>query len=926
LKIQNNADEPVNVSVYDAYQTTSLSAVNSTDYELYSEINSDPVIFNNTGSIDSSSLPTVSTSANATRELMNSANDWVINLDTADNYAHIVNKSSRFDYNVLEVYGTNSISTMVEKNMTNPETNVFYLSFRVFYEANYVFYIYLYNGATLFARMRTASGSMAWYTTSYANIFTMTANIVYHILLKIDLSTDKTTVYKNGTLVGQYNNAIATAPMNTTKLVFTNHPYATPTIFYVDSPVLSVSETVALATLPQSPLPHYANVSINFDLDILDIETVQSLAITVSFYSSNIQSTQFSLYNHFNAEFDIKENRTHTVDTAFTITETTFEANFISETEKYVNLSIYAYNASAFTLYLTSVEVNVTYVDTMITTTYVNISSTAEFSTLVYPYSSVLTNCSYAQINFSYVYVYDLYGNLLDNFTNTGNSIIFSPPNVREVFISLANQRGDYLDWENFQIKINGTQIYENRFYREIDTSWNISIYTRFNKYITSTVHTVDRDSNYIPITITQHSLKIYNQQELFAHSNISFNPAYYNSTQSWSEWIAPGEIVSYLLSPGSYLVNITESETHTSTVYTYILASDDILLVQSYNTLYNVLYNIENVNQTLGTQITDVYINITNQNSDINESIVNVVIEFTNINSTLGTMLYWQNTTMNAMANNITTFYIYSQSQFSILNNNINTSFALLNSSIYLMNNSIYTSINMLEAGLTLMNNTIMGNLTMFIQLSPELTAIYTNTLFSENLTWSTDSEAVLAQCDDYRFMNEYATQAVELELKYGSEVRTLYIAAQAQINQNIINHDVQYRVKSVQTGEYLTEYEDLDTKNVSVGYYDEVIPATPEEIRLEIKDYLMVALFFCIIALATAGMYILAKSDMNKNPKSQKNPDDAPGVSYTGGFYYGKRDRPPRKASSNSAVVTVIILAVMSFIVVYLAIMYGF
>ena len=148
----------------------------------------------------------------------------------------------------------------------------------------------------------------------------------------------------------------------------------------------------------------------------------------------------------------------------------------------------------------------------------------------------------------------------------------------------------------------------------------------------------MDRDDNYIPIALTLYSLKIYNQQPYFNWVNLSTNP--YNS-QYWSEYIAPNEIIEYRIPSGNYKLNVSNSETSTSTVYSYTLISDDILLITSSNTIQNMISNIENVNTTIGNQITNVAINLTNQNSNINNTIINIEINMDNMNSSLQTVLF---------------------------------------------------------------------------------------------------------------------------------------------------------------------------------------------------------------------------------------------------------------------------------------------
>ncbi len=450
------------------------------------------------------------------------------------------------------------------------------------------------------------------------------------------------------------------------------------------------------------------------------------------------------------------------------------------------------------------------------------------YSTQVNPYSSVFTN--YTLSNYL-VGITDLYDNALEvqSLSNSSedNEIIYTPPNVRTCLISLSDQRSNYLEWQNYRIKIDGNSIYEQYFYKEISTIVNISIYDRFDQYLTSQFYTVQRDDNFINIQLTLHSLKIFNQQEIFNYVNVTRDPNYYDTTESWSEWIAPGEIIEYKLFQGYYKVNITDNENSQNTVYSYTLQGDDMLLITSSYTLTNTITNIANVNSTIGNQITNVEINITNQNSEINSSIVNVEINLTNVNSTLGDLLVAQNTTINAIGNNLTTLFVYEQSTFNILNNSIDTSFTQLNSSIYLVNNSIYTAVSAVEANLNNVNNTISGNLTMILQINEELTNLFINAMFARYLDWtnaSIDSDYIFAQTEYVDILNEYNDESLEIYFKYQNEIETLVLSAQDTLSQLIPNENVTYRWKSLDTGEYLTEWEEIpDNKTISYGMFED-------------------------------------------------------------------------------------------------------
>jgi hypothetical protein len=100
---------------------------------------------------------------------------------------------------------------------------------------------------------------------------------------------------------------------------------------------------------------------------------------------------------------------------------------------------------------------------------------------------------------------------------------------------------------------------------------------------------------------------------------------------------------------------------------------------------------------------------------------------------------------------------------------------------------------------------------------------------------------------------------------LKYANMTEELELASQAILTQYLPSRDVKYRVKSISTGEYLTLWKTIDDKNITLGFYSEIVPATPEQVQLEITDYLLLALFGVIIAGIAIILYIKTKTDLD-------------------------------------------------------------
>jgi hypothetical protein len=661
------------------------------------------------------------------------------------------------------------------------------------------------------------------------------------------------------------------------------------------------------------------------------------------------------------------------------------------------------------------------------------------------PYANTLSNFTAS----NYLYgVTDLYGNSLFNGSIYSNQseIIYTPANVRENFVSIADQQNQYLAWENFRLYLNGTQIYSNRFYREIDESVNISIYSRFGTYLNSTIHTVTRDDNWIPINLTRYCLKIFNQQSAFMHYNITLDPNYYpTSSVFWSEWLAPNEIGKNYLYADNYKVTLMHNETGIPAYESYNLPfnNDDVLLVSSANTIFAVIQNINNLNSSVAAQFNYVSLNFTNTNSRIgnitniitisfggeNITLENFLLEqmnyFSFISSNLSTIfqnlnnsLFLSNSTMNSLyslssntytlindtiqtivvdtqnalnliGSDVNSIAALSQNSFLYLNSSINNSITwmaqnftligddinsnqieiltqysilasnitnnsldiinnlyLVNNSIsnltadltnnvLLMNNTIYTAMVNISQNLALDSNNILGNLSITFQQNEFLTEIYKKTIFNDLLyngfNWSAigyNYSQFTNYVEEYSFVNNYINQSLELFLRYQNTIQSMEIGVGGQLPPiTLPSSGVDYRIKSTATGEYLTDWEDLTNTTIPIGETNYVIPATPAEIRLEIKDYLLVALFGVVALSAMAILYIKTKAQLDVTPESHhKTKKLLPGVRDTSTFS-GMETQIFRSKKSNSKNSLVIVgaIIVIVFVIVYLLIRFG-
>jgi len=289
----------------------------------------------------------------------------------------------------------------------------------------------------------------------------------------------------------------------------------------------------------------------------------------------------------------------------------------------------------------------------------------------------------------------------------------------RICFLSYADQQGNHLSFDNYKTYLNGSLLYENIFYKEIGDIIGIEIKDRYGISIKNDTYTVISGDNYIPITLTMYSLKIYNQQEVFNWVNITRDPNYYESSMYfWSEWVAPSEIIEFKLFAGYYKINLTNEEQGSSSLYSYTLNGDDVILISSGNIISNLITNIANVNTTVGNLITNVQIDLTNQNSNINNTIINIDINLSNVNSSLGTLLTNINLDIININNNISELYTFTENNFLNLGNNINNSFISIENNIIAINNTISTLVIGLDGKITIVNATIN---TMFTEMNSQ-------------------------------------------------------------------------------------------------------------------------------------------------------------------------------------------------------------
>ncbi|MBD3343094.1 MAG: hypothetical protein GF353_28610 [Candidatus Lokiarchaeota archaeon] len=899
LKIANNAGEPVNASLYSAERQLLSSNVTEQEYEINSVQKTPETVTVNSGTKNSSDY-SVLESNNAeclklTPEYINKTIDdgdyqWAAGVEKfKDTYPCAPENWTEYNsigsIDIVEEQDGHYYPAYFDADSDSAYYNTEFEFSSAVSEGSIEFWLNLGNCRWFLMYLNKSSspnkrGTLITFTDgdiqyheggSWTMLTTFTENQWIHIRITFDCATDTQDLYINQVLELDDSNFIDGDATNFTGFCIRGR-YKRDNA-YIDAIGCSWDDYTTYNNIYKQS--YIANTTMQFDASDLDYNRLYNFNLNYSYYSNISTSIETSIYNDYSSESEEISSNSSTTLIELEHAEDRYESLYFTESMLF-NISIYAENESNFEIIFDKILLNVSDFIVISSETYnVTYYSPHVYSTIVNPYSYVITNISDSLYNFSYVYVQDLYSNDLENDTLANQtSYSYTPANVISCFISIADQENNYLEFSNYKVYINNSIIYSPQFYREIGDNVSIEIKDRYGISVKNVSHTVSRDENWINAQINLYSLKICNYLEQFHHINVSRDPIYHDSEQFWSEYIGPHEIINFDLAQGYYKIEV-EWNNGSTVDYSYTLNGDDVLLLSSSNTLANVISNINNVNTTLGNQITNVEINITNTQSQINSSIVNVDINLSNVNSTLGNLLLSQNTTINAIGNNITTLYVYCQNQFTALGNNINTSFASLNSSIYLVNNSIYTAINSLEAELTSINNTISGNLTLILTQNEYLTHIYQYSMFSDFLDWDNATQFSVDYLNDsidyYTFINEYRNKSVELMLRYNAEIETLQMNALDKLNRYLPSSNVEYRVYSLEDEEYLDEWEDLNETTVDIGFYSENVPETPDVIDLTANDWFYFGLAALIVIAIIEVLYFKAKRS-GWEPKARK------------------------------------------------------
>lgn len=177
------------------------------------------------------------------------------------------------------------------------------------------------------------------------------------------------------------------------------------------------------------------------------------------------------------------------------------------------------------------------------------------YQTFVSPYANSIINLTSGIFDLE---ISDVYGERLYNETfsfPSKNSITYTPPNYRECFISYSDQSLNYLDFNNYKVKINNTFVYSPNIFREINTYVNITTYDVFDRKLDQHEFLVNRQDNYFNITLEQYPLRIRNNQVYDSEIEIKLVP---ETSFRINVKLTSNDLVEYKLFPDTY--NITYS------------------------------------------------------------------------------------------------------------------------------------------------------------------------------------------------------------------------------------------------------------------------------------------------------------------------------------------------------------------------------
>ncbi len=360
-----------------------------------------------------------------------------------------------------------------------------------------------------------------------------------------------------------------------------------------------------------------------------------------------------------------------------------------------------------------------------------------------------------------------------------------------DMYIVFYDQQGHRVDFDLFNVFVDGTQIYHDVYSAYEEEDYTIVVRDRWDTLIDT--DTYDWEPR-IEIELTIYSFKVYSYNSNFIYYNLTLP----GSLNYWSEYIAPLEVVEYNLfadtygweawfigngtsasgtvtipdaTYGDYAQIITDNTVNDLLTFwdtTYITTQqinltttniyDDTVVIQLmfdwtnttiynqtvtieamfnwgnttiYNQTINILSAFNATNTNLYQQTVNIIANVTNINSTIHSQIVTLLADISNVNSTL----YAQTVTLLADIQNVNTT-IYTQTitmlaDISNVNSTIYAQTVQLLADISNVNTTIYAQTVTLLADIFNTNSTIHAQIvTLLADISNVNSTLYTQTV----------------------------------------------------------------------------------------------------------------------------------------------------------------------------------------------------
>jgi len=368
-----------------------------------------------------------------------------------------------------------------------------------------------------------------------------------------------------------------------------------------------------------------------------------------------------------------------------------------------------------------------------------------------YPFDLASFGISFYNLSFELYKVH-----ILSNFNP-----IFIDGNISDESFSKSFLSTFYVECTNY------TQLYYPVFLSPKNAKVNVIIKDVFNNTLSNS--TFNSSELYV-IILDVCSWKFKNNRDdIFVH--IQLTPTD-NPNIIISEWVAPQEIVTYLLQPREYQLKITYQ---TGETLTYNLSvHGDMFFLLNGTVIGDVITSLQNINSTLINMIHKIDIKIENVNATIKNQTMIINLQIENLNASINEMLLRLKSNISSINATIETLLVNISSNVKNMNSILNTINSTLMETIINTNSSICSLI------IDLRNNIMVINTTMG-EFQENITAMLT-------LINSTLLESIKNLCDIMLTSNATINEVVMNISSYIMLVNTTLGMLKLLLNESII------------------------------------------------------------------------------------------------------------------------------------------